>query len=242
MKKILFTTTVFFTCLIIFNACNKDNETAPAKPGNPVPTGNYLAGLGTTPGFPSGRPFILPEHVSIIGEIRGGAMYKNTNIDKNKYTGPFPYDLIPKSWISYGTGTFVHLYIKFFNALPTPSNIIIPGGLIFIDSLDVNTHTGVYQKGFILQNIDIPLAAMDTTFAILEAYCLNHNLAPSSYNAVYFLGPITNNPDLDSIVTIMAPKQYPFGEEYSIQQIIWNVTDYGQNLTASEVQYLNSLP
>ncbi len=243
MKKILFSSAVILVCLFVFNACNKGDEPAPAKHGNPVPTGNYLAGLGTTPGYPAGRPFVLPPHISIVSSIRGGEMYKNTEIDKKKYTGPFPFDIIPKSWVSYGTGTFVNLYITFYNSLPQPTNIIIPGGLIFIDSLDFDSNSAaVYQKGFILQDVDIPIASMDTAFVILRAYCLNHTLAPSNYNAVYFIGPITSNPDLDSIVTIMGTKQYPFGEEYNIQQIIWNVTDYGLNLTSSEVQYLNSLP
>lgn len=242
MKKNLnFIGILLIAITLFFSACSKD-ELPALNPVKPVPTGNYLAGLGSTPGYPSGHPFILPSHISIIGDIRGGEMYKSSHVDKNKYTGPFPINLVPKSWVSYGTGTYVNLYIKFFNSLPTATTLTIPGGLIFIDSLDTDTSNGMYQKGFILQDVNIPLPALDTAFIILEAYCLNHTLSPSSYNAVYFIGPITNNPNLDSIATIMAPKQYPFGEEYNIQNIIWNVTDYGQNLTAAEVQYLNSLP
>lgn len=227
---------------LFFASCQKDNLPTPTDTNKPVPTNNYMTGLGTTPGFPSGRPFVLPSNVSILGDIRGGQMYKSTEIDKDKYTGPFPINMIPKSWVAYGTGTYVNLYIKFFNSLPTPTSLVIPGGLIFVDSLDSDTSNGMYQKGFILQDVTVPLPAMDTAFVILQAYCLNHTLYPSSYNAVYFIGPITNNPNLDSIVTIMAPKMPPIGQEYSIQSIIWNVTDYGLNLTAQEVQYLNSLP
>ena len=242
MKKNLFLVSVFLVVIaLLLNSCKKDNLPAKSQTQKPVSIVNYQSGLGSQKGYPSGRPFILPSNVEIIGSIRGGEMYKSSIVDKDKYNGPFPVNSIPKSWVSYGTGTFVQLYIKFYNSIPTPTTLTIPGGLIFVDSLDSDSN-GIYQKGFILQDVNIPLPALDTAFIILEAYCLNHTLAPSSYNAVYFVGPITNNPDLDSIVSIMTPKQYPFGEEYNIQNIIWNVTDYGQNLTTTEVQYLNALP
>jgi len=239
------TKTLFFLSLLIayaimFNSCNKDEQIpAPEPTITPV---DYYSGLGSKPGIPTGRPFVLPSHVKIIGDIRGGIMGKNNGIDKNKYTGPFPYITPDKTWIDYGTGTYVNLYIKFYNSLPTPSSVTIPGGLIFIDSLDINTHTGTYQKGYILQSVTIYLPALDTSFAHINAYCLNHTLLPSNYNAIYYIGPITNNPQLNQISSIMSTKQYPFGEEYNIQNIIWNVTDYGMTLTPSEIQYLNSLP
>jgi len=243
MKKNLILISTFLVVIaLLLNSCKKDNVTDPSNNLKPVPTNHYLSGLGTTPGFPSGRPFIIPNYIHIIGPIRGGEMYKSSTIDKNKYTGPFPLNLIPKSWISYGTGTFINLYIKFYNSLPNPTNLTIPGGLIFVDSLDNDTSTGVYQKGFILQDVNIPLPALDTSFIILQAYCLNHTLQASNYNAVYFVGPISNNPNLNQVVTIMATKQPPIGEEYNIQGILWNVTDYGQNLTTQEIQYLNNLP
>ncbi|HOY32373.1 MAG TPA: hypothetical protein PKW80_10875 [Bacteroidales bacterium] len=231
--------------MMMFSSCKKDNhelEIIPAGPPYGPVTPSSMAGLGSHPGYPTGTQYTLPSNIIIIGDIRGGLENKGYDIDKNKYDGPFPYIQHNKAWIDYGTGTFVNLYIKFFNALPTPSTVVIPGGLIFVDSADINEHVGVYQKGYILQSDTIPVPALDTAFACIRAYCLNASLLPSSYDAVYYIGPITNNPQLNQITTIMAPKQYPFGEEYDIQHIIWNVTDHGLTLTAAEIQYLNSLP
>lgn len=228
---------------IAFVSCKKEkNENPPDKPWVPVLQDNYWAGLGPEPGYPTGTQFHLPSHIQLIGEIRGGIMGKNYNIDKSKYHGPYPYVQPEKNWIFYGTGTYVHLYCKFYNTLTVPDTLTIPGGLIFCDSTDINDSVGIYQKGYILQSVYIPVPALDTAFACLNAYCLNAHLMPSSYNAVYYIGPVTNNPYLNQISAIMAPKQYPFGEEYSIQSIIWKVTDNGQVLDTADINYLNSLP
>lgn len=230
---------------MLFNSCKKEshditvNKTGP--PYGPV-TLQYMNGLGTHPGYPTGTTFTLPSHIKIIGDIRGGVEGRSYQIDKNTFKGPFPYIQEEKSWTEYGTGTYVNLYIKFYNMLPVASSVTMPGGLIFVDSSDINEHVGIYQKGFILQSVTIPVPALDTAFSCIKAYCLNHTLAPSSYSAIYYIGPITNNPQLNQITTIMAPKQYPFGSEGNIQPIIWNVTDYGLTLTTTEIQYLNSLP
>jgi len=241
-SKLLFLAIAAF--LMVFSACKKEHNidvTPTGPPYGPV-VNNYMAGLGITVGYPTGTTYTLPENIKIIGDIRGGIEGKSYQIDKNKYNGTFPYAPEEKSWIDYGTGTYVNLYIKFFNILPTPSSVTIPGGLIFVDSADLHEHIGVYQKGYILQSITIPVPALDTAFACIRAYCLNASLMPSSYSAIYYIGPITNNPQLDQVSTIMAPKQYPFGEEGSIQSIIWNVTDHGLTLTTAEIQYLNALP
>ncbi|MEI6123932.1 MAG: hypothetical protein WCQ95_09930 [Bacteroidota bacterium] len=236
--------TVLFAVAIVFSSCKKQSTeiTQPEKPYVPLAKENTLYGMGTMHGFPTGTHFSLPSYVHIIGDIRGGILGKSYNVDKAKYQGLFPYVLPEKSWIDYGTGTFVNLYIKFYNSLATGVTLTLPGGLIFCDSTDLNDSIGIYQKGYILQSVNIPIAAQDTAFACLRAYCLNAHLMPSNYNAVYYIGPITNNPDLNQISSIMAPKQYPFGQEGSIQSIIWNVTDYGQTLTTADVAFLNALP
>lgn len=220
---------------VMISSCKKDANTPQDTP-KVTPT---TSGLGSHPGLPSGYNFQLPKTIKIIGDIRGGLPY--SKIADKGYKGPFPFENTPKSWISYGSGTFVNLYIMFYNTLPTPATLTLPGGLIFTDSLDVDS-MGQYQKGFILQDVNIQLPALDTAFACIRAYCLNHTLMPSSYSAIYFMGPITNNVELNTMVSIMAPKQYPFGEEYNIQTIVWNVTDYGLTLTPTETSYLNALP
>jgi hypothetical protein len=226
-----------------FTSCKKDKtETPPETPYVPINHGNTMAGLGSVHGFPTGTAFHLPSNITIIGSIRGGILGKDYQIDKDKYQGPFPIVQSEKSWVDYGTGTYINLYIKFYNSLATPDTLTIPGGLIFCDSLDIVDSLGIYQKGYILQALHVAVPAQDTAFAHIKAYCLNAHLMPSSYNAIYYIGPITNNPQLNTITSIMVPKQYPFGEEYNIQSIVWKVTDNGLVLDSTDISYLNSLP
>ena len=229
-----------------FSSCKKEKTTVADTP--PAPTQVYHStnnGLGLHGGYPTGTTFTLPSNVKIIGSIRGGlpSGKEAKIIDKQTYQGPFANNNdLKANWISYGTGTYVNLYIAFYNTLATNATLTLPGGLIFVDSTDVNDTIGAYQKGFILQDVHIVLPALDTAFAIVRAYCLNLHLMPSDYSSIYYIGPITNNVELNQIVTIMAPKQYPFGNEGSIQQIIWDVTDNALTLTPTQTAYLNSLP
>lgn len=238
--KTLYAMFAVIIAVFIMASCKKDKPTdINPPPVTPVVQGNVLSGLGTTPGYPLGAFFELPDNISIIGDIRGG-IYGKAPVDKT-FKGPFNQSY-KANWTSYGTGTYVNLYIQFYNSLNSPTTFTMPGGLIFVDSSDLHEHIGVYQKGFILQDVEVQINALDTAFVVLRAYCLNHTLAPSSYAAVYYIGPITYNPQLNQITAIMTNKQYPFGEEYNIQTIIWNVTDYALTLTPAEIAYLNALP
>lgn len=218
-------------------SCEKEDP-APTPAPEPTPT-DYYAGLGTTPGTPAGKPYLLPAGISVVGEIRGGLSGK-APYEKN-YKGPFN-DFPKASYVTLGTGTYVNLYMMLYNSNFTNLSFSLPGGLIFVDSSDVFNHEPVYQKGYILQNVNVSINAFDTAYIQLRAYCLNHTLSPSTYDAVYYFGPVTSNPQLNTITGIMATKAYPFGEEYNIQTIIWNVTDYGLTLTSAEIAYLNGLP
>jgi hypothetical protein len=243
-SKIYLFLAVIIAISFAFTSCKKEkNQSPPETPYIPLPHDvSSLAGLGPHHGYPTGTAFHLPSNITIIGSIRGGIQGKNYFIDKDKYQGPFPYVQEEKSWVDYGTGTYINLYIKFYNSLATSATLTIPGGLIFCDSLDIVDSIGIYQKGYIMQSLNIAIPAQDTAFAHIKAYCLNMHLMPSNYNAVYYIGPITNNVELNHITTIMAPKQYPFGEESSIQSIVWKVTDNGQVLDSVDIAYLNSLP
>ena len=245
--KIYFLAAALFALSFTFSSCKKEKATV-ADPTPPAPLQVYHSthsGLGLHGGYPTGTTFTLPANVKIIGSIRGGLASGKESpiIDKLTYNGPFANNnQLKANWITYGTGTYVNLYIAFYNTLATNATLTLPGGLIFVDSTDVNDSIGRFQKGFILQDVHIALPALDTAFACVRAYCLNLHLMPSNYSSIYYIGPITNNVELNQIVTIMAPKQYPFGNEGSIQQIIWNVTDNALTLTPTETSYLNSLP
>lgn len=199
-------------------------------------------GLGDNAGFPTGTVFSFPPYVTIIGDIRGGEDYgKSIYTRKDKRYLQLGYQKQTKeNWEPFGSGSYVDLYIKFFNALNIDTSVTLPGGLIFIDS------TKVYQHGLILQPLVIPLFANDTTFAKVKSYCINMNRDPSDWLAVYYTGPTTNNSELVKIISILKAKDQIAMDNYSVvsevQTIIWDVTDYNQVLSQAQINYLNSLP
>jgi hypothetical protein len=238
MKKLYCVLVVLLIAMVLVS-CRKDTIDPPSV--DPTVISNPHSGLGQTPGYPTGATYSLPQNISIIGEIRGG-IYGKEPLNKKTYNGPFNIVDSKANWVPYGTGTYVNLYIIFYNSSGANTTFTMPGGLIFIDSSDMFQHIPVYQKGFILQDVEISVNAYDSAFVQLRAYCINLSLHPSSYDAVYYIGPITNNADLNMIVNLMDGKQYPFGQEGSIQSIIWNVTDSGLTLTPAEIAYLTGLP
>lgn len=223
-----------FICVTV--ACKKKKD----DPGILMPSNSN--GLGENPGFPTGTTFVLPTYVSIIDQIRGGEDYgkrlfsvrdkRHIQLGTPRHTND--------NWVPFGSGSYVDLYIKFLNSLNSDTTVIIPGGLIFIDS------TKVYQHGFILQPLTIPLFANDTTFAVLRAYCINLNRDPSDWDAVYYTGPTTNNSELVKVVSILKAKELITMDNYDtvseIQSIIWDITDNNQILTQAQIDFLNSLP
>jgi len=224
----------------IFNACKKESVDQKPLPEE-KPTINYNQGLGNNPGYPVGLPYSLPSNIEIKGEIQGGMPGRLVQIDKTSYTGPFPGFEQSRNWVTYGTGTYVNLYVKFFSPFANATSFALPGGLIFCDTQD-NDSVPLFQRGLLLQTVTINIPAMDTAFVHLPCYCLNKTFPIPNFDVVYYIGPITMNPQLNQLISIMSTKQYPIGEESTLQGIIWHITDDGLNLTSAEIQYLNSLP
>jgi len=231
--------------LIFIISCKKDKDdnNTPIVPIAQTPTNSQ--GLGNNSGFPTGTLYELPQSIEIEGEIRGGMDYYysgNDNVDKKNMK--LLHNIITNKnineddWQYYGSGTYVELYMKFYNTSAEDTIVIIPGGLIFIDS------TKTYQHGFVLQTVSIPVLAHDTTYAVVNAYCSNLDRDCSDWDAIYHFGPVTNNSELIKIVEIMEEKEEPedFYVIYEIQDMIWDVTDYNKVLSQQQLSYLNDLP
>jgi len=219
-------------------SCKKDKDDN--NDVNVLPKPENTNGLGNNAGFPTGTQYNLPSWVQLIGEIRGGEYYGDKTIPANKHLPAFASKELKEYWQYYGSGTYVELYLTLYNTLATDSVFNIPAGLIFIDS------TKTHQHGFVLQTLSIPVLAMDTTYAVVKAYCANLSRSSSSWEAIYHFGPVSNNSELVKIVNIMKNKQLLTYMDYEIaseiQSIIWDVTDYNKVLTQSQLNYLNSLP
>jgi len=226
-----------------FTSCKKDEVIKP----NPLPippvntNANPNAGYGNNAGIPAGMPFLLPNQIRITDLIRGG-QGKESSIMKKSAEGPYPSDIIPKEWTSYGTGTYVRLYIKFYNESNFDINFTLPAGLVFYDTTITDTTEGIYQNGLCLQPVSISVAAKSYSYALVNAYCLNANKMSSSYNAVFRMSGVTFHPELRKMVDILKNKQLVSGQQSQMQSLIWKITDSNGVLSESDLTYLNSLP
>jgi hypothetical protein len=248
MKKIIqISAAIMLVALVstVFTSCKKETATpeitsitsVPYEAPLPAPDPSATSGLGSHGGNPTGAAYQLPPDVKLIGEIRGGLMGgKSFMIPSKDQNGPAILKIGSDDYTTYGTGMYVDLYATFQNTGSTGINMCIPGGLLFTDT------SHYHQNGVLLQSVFITIEAGQTVNIHLKTYCCNHNLSPSSYNAVYNIGPVTNYSYLQDVINIMKNKQYPsLDNVYQIQSIIWHVTDYGP-MTEDQRNFLNSLP
>lgn len=220
---------------IVFASCKKD-DTNQVSPIPAVPV--QYNGLGDRPGNPTGTPLSLPSNLTIIGKITGGLSFKSDIRPEKKYGQKFFFANrgAKADYISYGTGTYVDLYMKVISNTGHDTTWIIPGGTIFCDS------SGTYQNGLILQDDSVLITGSDTAFVWLRAYCTNLSRHGSDEYAVYRLGVVSDNPAIMEVIAILRNKLKPFGNESAIQNIIWNITEYSAALSAEDKATLQQLP
>ena len=233
--KIIFLNVCFLAVvLIIFNSCKKDDSTNVNKPPVVVTptTGYYPQGLGSVPGKPYGIQYTFPSEIKLIGQITS-FQQKGVIYDKLAQLSDFA-NFTPKSdYITYGSGTYVNLYVKLFNTNSQPKTLIIPAGLIFCCE-DTST-----QGGIIIQPDTIVIPGQDTAFCILKSYCTNAHKSPPSNN-IYKMTVTTLHYDLWLVAYILKNKK-TIQDASTIQTIIWSITD-GSGLSETDKNYLLSLP
>lgn len=220
---------------VVFTSCKKDDP----EQGSPVPVVPVqYNGLGDRPGNPTGTQFTLPSNLTIVGNITGGLTYKSSIKPEKKYGQKYFFSNrgVMADYMSYGTGTYVDLYMKIVSNTGHDTTWIIPGGTIFCDS------SGTYQNGLIIQDDSILVSGTDTSFVWLKAYCTNLSRHGSDEYAVYRLGVISDNSAIMEVVSILRNKLKPFGNESAIQNIIWNITEYSAALSAEDRATLQQLP
>lgn len=111
----------------------------------------------------------------------------------------------------------------------------MPPGLI-LRSLSSSVQHMIIAKG---QPIVVP-AGHDTLITI-GTFCCNELRAAPSDSDSFAIGPITDNTELQEIVSITKSKQIDASDVQTVQNAIYSVTD-GDGLTQVMIDSLNQLP
>jgi len=180
--------------------------------GGPKPSAKK--GLGTSTDRPTGTSFALPQGVAVKGTIAGAA--SDTCVPAQ----------------TLGSGTVVNPCFTLQNSTGSTITLTFPSGLIFISS-----DLGV-QNGLVINTVVVVLPPGPTTI-LVPLYCVNLTRHGSSATDLFQLGPVSDDPVLKEIITILSGKNLA-GHEFDVQFAIWEYTD-GDGLTDATRAKLKSL-
>lgn len=225
----------------LFISCKKD-KSSPATPAPPTqsnPVSTSLSGLGDHYGFPSGTIYHLPPNIRVIGGIYGGDPGKKGEKGAGKPENK-PYSLPKTNYTQFGYGTFVNCYTMLYNANNSEYMLIIPEGLIMMESLhSIPAPTDTAKSGLIITPDTILIGAHDTAAVCLRSFCLNQwHAAPTVLNQ-YMLRVITNNDQLINIISALKNKKSLDQHLSEIQDYIWKVTN-GPGITQNDLDIMKS--
>lgn len=222
----------------VFAACSDKGGGGPnteddtdAGPGDPTEN-VFRPGLGDDEGEPRGTPLSLPAGIQISGTILG--------VDASE--GECEGATIPPA----GSGGAVWACVKLTNSGGGPVTVELPPGLILISEFQEG------QNGLLVERvrINVPPTGGGTggidagtdggtdegvTFIVpLHLYCLNESKSPSFDKMEYRLGPVTNDPALLELLSLLAGKTIDTEDELSaVQEAIYSITE-GKGLTRDD--------
>lgn len=259
MKKILLIM-LAVSMGIVFTACEK-NEVVDYAAGE-------IPGLGNTDGELTGRPFELPDGVTLTEEMQGGAEWsdyfrptwdyssmplmsplRGKELPPTKAFVTTRSDDIPKVYRGSGYG-YVDIYVSLKNENRRATTVEFPAGLI------LENVAGDSQNGVLLKKTEVRMEANSEVLITLSFYCGNASRGSAHSGDYYTLGVVTNAAPLIDLCERLANKRInleefdpastdDFETYYSqasmLQGIVWNVTDWG-GLNQADIDYINSLP
>ena len=222
----LFAAAIFSIYLI---SCSKDDENNPVDQSDEI---GYLPGLGNTEGTPTGTPFRLPDGISLVGGMTGGACDQADHI--------------------IGSGLLVTVCFELKNDTDKEIPVTFPAGLILLSGTDK------YQHGVILRGETIRIPAHQTVRITLYTYCGNSSRSGADSEASYTFGPISNSKLIARLANDVAKKKimaidywdeaegtvsldYIF-EQTNVQKLLWLITEPRDlDWESFETQYLEEL-
>ncbi|NIJ19656.1 hypothetical protein FHS95_001325 [Sphingomonas naasensis] len=178
-------------------------------------------GLGNSTAAPVGKPFALPEGVTLRQPIK-------------PYDASRPQDCGNRdAKKAYGTdGHLIALCLQFTNRTGAPIDVTLPPGLIF-RSRNVRKQNGIVVQSQVIQ---VPPAAI--FYAPLRLYCANGNRPGPGDDDLYDLGPITEAPQLIALFRKLAGKNLA-GVDV-IQGFVWDTAATGE--ISAFVDMMDTLP
>lgn len=245
MKKIKFLVAVLVLITGILISCQKDDSKSKDDPGNIPGMGNAGGELEVL------KPFVLPEGISIAGEVRGAgdspvsldgnAILRNESNLKD-YDG------------RYGSGgQWVMLNLVLENSTPVDQEVVIPAGCVFEYNHDENeTDDNNYQHGICLQEIRITIFGSARHNIILFVYCINKGKEGSNNLVSYIIRGTSTSRLIAFLVDALKFKKIDVSDftndemdEYNritdrIQEIVWAITN-GSGLTQDDKDFIRAL-
>jgi hypothetical protein len=203
-------------------ACKKSNK----GDDQPKEQAGKIQGMGDSTGTPKGEPFVLPEGITINGEIRG--------------------DLCDTTY-STGSGSLVQICVALFNSRSADVTLTIPGGLILLA-----TDAAENQHGVVIQESRVVLKANKLTRVGINSYCINASKSPSSYNDLYSLGPVSSSVLMQELILLLKNKKinrddYTDYDAYrdaidNVQGLVWSVSDGPAEDPADRTRLIAEIP
>lgn len=263
MKKRLFI--IFAVSIgVLLAGCEKENivEIVDYNSGE-------IPGLGNTEGELTGRPFKLPDGVTLTQDMHGGAESGNYFMPAWGYSAvsrmaplrgkdlPPPRAFVstrsdedvPVVYRGSGYG-YVDIYVSLSNSNNRTTTVEFPAGLI-LENVGGNS-----QNGVLIKKAEVQIEARSEILIVLAFYCGNASRSSAYSDDYYTLGVVTDAAPIIDLCERVANKRINIEEfdpasiedyyEYislnsKLQDIVWSVTD-GSGLDEYEIEYINSLP
>lgn len=116
------------------------------------------------------------------------------------------------------------------------TSAVLPAGLFFRRQNSSNQHV------ILLKDQTITTAASGNRTIQLGAFCCNRTLRQPGVDDAYDIGPVTDDADLQRIISLVRSKDISDGNNmWMVQRAVWMVTD-STGLTQAYVDSINALP
>ena len=234
MKKILVGVAML---TLILGSCSKDNLDTPGT----------ILGMGNTSGaLEVDAPFILPEGIAIVGDISG--------LDNS---GAKSGDSKSLPLSCYGSGgKMIKLKLTLLNTSNRHKTIFFPKGLLW------KCKEEGYQDALLCQTTWCNVEANSQRTILVDLYCINYGRDPSDHLSSYRILGVSGSKTIWNLLRMVGWRKINYEHWYNtskgdkgtaieptyeaiterFQNIVWNLTNNGLDITAEDQAFIESIP